>query len=97
MFEDENLVCRECGKEFVFTAGEKEFFAEKGLMNKPVRCPECRAAKKERRRAARVMHDIICSDCGKPDQVNFDPDPEKPVYCMECYLKHKEADAASAE
>ena len=27
MFEDKTLVCKECGKEFVFTAGEQEFYA----------------------------------------------------------------------
>ncbi len=29
MYEDEKLVCEDCGKEFVFTAGEQEFYAEK--------------------------------------------------------------------
>ena len=27
--EDKNLVCKDCGKEFVFTVGEQEFFKEK--------------------------------------------------------------------
>ena len=31
MYEDKTLVCRDCGQEFVFTAGEQEFYAEKGL------------------------------------------------------------------
>ena len=31
MYEDKTLVCKECGKEFVFTAGEQEFYAERGL------------------------------------------------------------------
>ena len=31
MYEDKTLVCKECGAEFVFTAGEQEFYAEKGL------------------------------------------------------------------
>lgn len=35
MYEDEKLVCEDCGKEFIFTAGEQEFYAEKGLVNKP--------------------------------------------------------------
>ena len=26
MYEDKTLVCKECGKEFVFTAGEQEFY-----------------------------------------------------------------------
>ena len=25
MYEDKTLVCKECGQEFVFTAGEQEF------------------------------------------------------------------------
>lgn len=43
MYEDETLVCRDCGQEFVFSASEQAFFAEKGFMNKPSRCPKCRA------------------------------------------------------
>ena len=35
MFEDKTLVCKECGKDFVFTAGEQEFYAEKGFQNEP--------------------------------------------------------------
>ncbi|MBI2266811.1 MAG: zinc-ribbon domain containing protein, partial [Armatimonadetes bacterium] len=30
-FSDRTLVCRDCGKEFIFTSGEQEFFAQKGL------------------------------------------------------------------
>ena len=33
MYEDKTLVCKDCGKEFVFTAGEQEFYAEKGFTN----------------------------------------------------------------
>ena len=46
MFEDKTLVCRECGKEFVFSASEQQFYAEKGFQNEPGRCPACRAARK---------------------------------------------------
>lgn len=45
--EDKTIVCKDCGKEFVFTAREQEFYQEKGF-NDPVRCKECRAAKKAR-------------------------------------------------
>ena len=31
MYEDKTLVCKDCGKEFTFSAGEQEFYAEKGL------------------------------------------------------------------
>ena len=50
MYEDEKLVCEDCGKEFIFTAGEQEFYAEKGLVNKPKRCPECRSARRKNNR-----------------------------------------------
>ena len=46
MYEDKTLVCKECGKEFVFTAGEQEFYAEKGFQNEPQRCRDCRQARK---------------------------------------------------
>ena len=42
MYEDKTLVCKECGNEFVFTAGEQEFYAERGFQNEPQRCKACR-------------------------------------------------------
>ena len=50
---DKVLTCRDCGKEFTFTAGEQEFYAEKGFEHEPTRCPECRKAHKAQRAAAR--------------------------------------------
>ena len=35
MYQDKTLVCKECGREFVFTAGEQEFYAEKGFAHEP--------------------------------------------------------------
>ena len=48
--EDKTIKCKDCGKEFVFSVGEQEFYKEKGFTNDPVRCPECRRAKKEQNR-----------------------------------------------
>ena len=45
-FADKNLTCRDCGAQFVFTAGEQEFYASKGFANEPTRCPSCRQARK---------------------------------------------------
>ena len=47
--EDKTLVCKDCGCTFTFTAGEQEFYKEKGFENEPQRCPECRTAKKRQR------------------------------------------------
>ena len=46
MFEDKTLVCKDCGKEFVWTAGEQEFYASRGFENQPQRCKPCRDARK---------------------------------------------------
>ncbi|MSQ41767.1 MAG: hypothetical protein EXR65_01835 [Dehalococcoidia bacterium] len=46
MANDRDLTCRDCGGSFIFTAGEQEFYASKGLQNDPVRCPSCRATRK---------------------------------------------------
>jgi CxxC-x17-CxxC domain-containing protein len=45
-YADKTLTCRDCGSEFVFTAGEQEFYAQKGFTNEPTRCPACRQARK---------------------------------------------------
>ena len=29
--EDKKIVCKDCGKEFIFTVGEQEFYKEKGF------------------------------------------------------------------
>ena len=51
MFEDKTLVCKDCGKEFVWTAGEQEFYASRGFENQPQRCKPCED------------RPVYCSDC----------------------------------
>ncbi|MGI6650017.1 MAG: zinc-ribbon domain containing protein [Bacillota bacterium] len=92
MFNDKVLSCRDCGNEFVFSASEQEFYAEKGFANEPGRCPECRAARKAQARgnngygrAPREMFPAVCAACGKDTTVPFQPSGEKPVYCRDCY------------
>lgn len=93
-FQDKTLVCKECGNEFVFTAGEQEFYAEKGFENEPNRCKTCRDARKRKmndggRRQNRQMYDAVCADCGAPTQVPFKPRNDRPVYCSNCYQNHR--------
>ncbi len=85
-FADKTLTCRDCGRDFIFTAGEQEFYASRGLQNEPRRCPDCRAARRTSDGGRqRIMHDVICSNCGKPTQVPFVPTGTRPVYCLDCY------------
>jgi Probable zinc-ribbon domain len=48
-YNDQQLTCADCNRDFTWTAGEQEFFNEKGFTNPPKRCKECRQAKKEQR------------------------------------------------
>jgi len=47
-FRDRKLECVDCGNTFIFTAGEQEFYQERGF-SEPRRCPSCRAARKSGR------------------------------------------------
>jgi len=92
-FEDKSLKCRDCGSDFIFTAGEQEFYQQKGLMNQPSRCPACRSARRNAtgggrsERGPREMHTVICAECGAETQVPFLPKNDRPVYCSTCYDK----------
>src|SRR6476646_2295290 len=91
-FQDKTLTCRDCGQEFIWTAGEQELYASRGLQNAPSRCPADRAA----RRAGgggggggggyggcqREIFSAFCSNCGKEARVPFQPRGDKLVYCF---------------
>jgi len=92
MYQDETLTCRDCGNEFVFSASEQAFFAEKGFQNKPSRCQACRAAKRAQNGGTtntRQMYDVVCDQCGRPTQVPLQPRGDKPVYCRECFAAQR--------
>ena len=65
MYEDKTLICKECGAEFVFTAGEQEFYASKGFVNEPQRCKACRDARKNAAKPEREMFTATCAACGQ--------------------------------
>ena len=84
---DKTLTCRDCGIEFVWTAGEQEFYQSKGLVNEPGRCPECRTLRREGRAVAQVrsLHKVKCAICGREAEVPFLPTQGRPVYCQDCF------------
>ncbi|MBQ3537209.1 MAG: zinc-ribbon domain containing protein [Clostridia bacterium] len=87
MYEDKTLQCKECGNEFVFTAGEQEFYAEKGFVNEPQRCKECRNARKQAAKGEREYFTTTCSQCGGEAKVPFKPRDDRAVLCSECFAK----------
>lgn len=90
MFQDKTLKCKECGEDFIFTAGEQEFYAERGFQNEPQRCKNCRDTRKAATRGPREFFVATCAACGKEAKVPFEPKTDRPVYCSDCFAKMKE-------
>lgn len=92
-FEDKTLTCVDCGQTFVFTAGEQEFFAQKGFQNAPKRCKSCKALKRAAATGAgaRELHEVVCSSCGQKTTVPFKPTLDRPVYCRACFQMRRGA------
>lgn len=97
-FLDKTLVCRDCEAEFVFTAGEQEFYEQRSLVHEPTRCPTCRL---ERRRGRsgyssgpRTMYLVVCASCGKDTEVPFEPRLGRPVYCSDCFAIQRASEQA---
>jgi CxxC-x17-CxxC domain-containing protein len=49
IFDDKSIRCVSCGEDFTFTAGEQEFYKNRGLEHEPTRCKNCREARKATR------------------------------------------------
>jgi CxxC-x17-CxxC domain-containing protein len=95
-FQDKTLTCVDCGQPFVFTAGEQEFYAQKGFQNAPKRCKACKAAKRSTAAGAgpdgggnREMFEVVCSSCGQKTTVPFKPTADRPVYCRTCFQSRR--------
>jgi CxxC-x17-CxxC domain-containing protein len=100
---DKALTCADCSSEFIFTASEQEFYAERQF-SEPRRCPSCRAARKLARGGSgdparhggsygesRPMYSATCSSCGREAQVPFQPTGSKPVYCSDCFTSQRQS------
>ena len=96
-FTDKNLTCADCGQQFVFSAEDQEFYASRGF-SEPKRCRNCRSARRSERegeaggggfgrgpRPEREMFDVVCSNCGQPTKVPFQPRADPPAYSPDRY------------
>lgn len=95
-FTDKYIQCSDCGQDFIWTAGEQEFFAGKNLQNEPRRCKACKSRRASSRPtlatdSRRSREDTIatCSACGKETTVPFRPSPGRPVFCRECFQSRR--------
>ena len=92
---DRTLTCVDCGTEFIHSAADQEYYAQKGFVSDPKRCPSCRAARRNMREAGesggrehgspREYFAVVCSRCGNQAQVPFRPNMDRPVYCSDCF------------
>lgn len=105
-FTDRILVCADCGRDFVFTAGEQLFFFDKQFRNDPKRCKPCKS-----RRSAGLSHTgtgpaaagisrtetrTTCSACGIETTVPFKPTQGRPVLCRQCFQQQGPSAGAPA-
>lgn len=110
-FADKTLTCKDCAQPFLFTAGEQDFYQQKGLQNEPGRCPDCRNRRKQQAitnnlpsvtapgaqpPVMREVSKVVCAECGKDTTVPFRPRLARPVYCSECFNKQRAAAAEEA-
>lgn len=100
-FQDQTLTCRDCGKPFVFTARDQQFYADKGFTNTPTRCKDCRLNKKKvaEQKATQTIFKITCKKCGKVGEMATEPRKPDDVMCAACFyedFRKNQGDAAPA-
>ena len=98
VFTDKPLQCVDCGAEFVWTAGEQAFYADKRLTHEPRRCRACKAKRAVARPPQpppgpreRVEVGATCTSCGRATTVPFRPSQGRPVYCRDCFQRRRQA------
>ena len=97
-YVDRTLSCVDCEAEFVHSAEDQEFYAQKAFMSDPKRCPSCRAARRSMKESgssagrgsgmgsgSREYFAAVCSRCGNQAQVPFKPHMDRPIYCSDCF------------
>lgn len=95
-FADRDVLCVGCGVMFVFSAGEQEFFHEKGFTNEPKHCKQCKAEREGNKGQRRIETHVICSGCGSNTTVPFKPTQGKPVLCRTCFGNRPKASNIAA-
>jgi len=98
-FQDRILTCVDCSAEFVWTAGEQQFFADKNFRNEPKRCKSCKTKRAARPAATTAVRERVetvtnCSACGRETTVPFRPTQGRPVFCKDCFQSRKPAGGA---
>lgn len=81
---DVDISCVQCREVFVFTEKDQETFYQRNMMA-PQRCSKCRSKKASVAADAPKRFEIVCDNCGKHDQVPFQPKVGRSILCKECH------------
>lgn len=84
-FSDVELLCKDCGKPFIFTAKEQQFFVKQGFEHVPTRCANCRTLLRERREAGRQFVSLRCKVTGKIGRLPIEADDPNDAYTEEAF------------
>jgi CxxC-x17-CxxC domain-containing protein len=96
-----NIECAECGQEADLD------YVPKGVPLDEVVCEECFESEAEGTRweeVKRIKNQertdewvFECSECGREDVLNFEPEPNKDYQCTRCFYEHEEPDRERME
>jgi RNase P subunit RPR2 len=84
-FSDVELLCKDCGKPFIFTAKEQQFFVKQGFEHVPTRCANCRTLLREKREAGRQFVSLRCKMTGKIGRLPIETDDPNDAYTAEAF------------
>jgi CxxC-x17-CxxC domain-containing protein len=79
-YVDRTLNCVDCGVEFIHSAADQEYYAQKEFSSDPKRCTSCRAS----RRAARDGGNDVRDIGGPRGYERGDDRPEREYFAVVC-------------
>lgn len=83
-FSNITLICKDCGKEFIFSANDQKFYAKQGFVNAPARCKSCREEFQNKKYKGQDIHNVKCKICGRVGKLTVKPNFPKEVICGDC-------------
>ena len=79
-YVDRTLTCVDCGVEFIHSAADQEYYAQKGFSSEPKRCTSCRASRRAARDGGYDVRDIG----GPRGYERGDDRPEREYFAVVC-------------
>ncbi len=78
-YVDRTLSCVDCDVEFIHSAADQEYYAQKGFVSDPKRCPSCRASRRQAREGGYDVREI-----GGPRGYERGERPEREYFAVIC-------------